>query len=117
MGSSLSPDSKKIAFISGRSNYYNDELWLIDSDGGHLRKVTTDIRMMGDPIWSPDGKSIAFNAVRDDEYWFEDMSDLFALNVADLSLREIPTEAYVSDFEMAAHVFWSPTAQPFTTGT
>ncbi len=30
------------------------------------------------------------------------------LNVADLSLREIPTEAYVSDFEMAAHVFWSP---------
>jgi dipeptidyl aminopeptidase/acylaminoacyl peptidase len=63
---------------------------------------------MGDPLWSPDGKRIAFNGVRNDEYWFEDMSELFTMDVADHKIHEIPTEAYVSDFEMRAHVFWSP---------
>ena len=102
-----SPDAKTIAFVSGRSNYYDDELWMIDADGSHLKKVTTGVRLMGDPVWSPNGHEIAFNAVRDDEYWFEDMSDLFVLDASTRALREIPIEAYVSDFEMTAHVFWS----------
>ncbi len=103
-----SPDSKTIAFVSGRSSYYDDELWMIDVDGTHLHKVTTGICVMGDPVWSPSGKQIAFNAVKNDEYWFEDMSELFVMDVPSYQLHEVPTEAYVSDFEMRAHVFWSP---------
>ncbi len=103
-----SPDGKQIAFVSGRSSYYNDELWVIGNDGSGLEKITTGICLMGDPVWAPSGTAIAFNAVRNSEYWFEDMSELYVLEMAGHKLREIPTEQYVSDFEMAAHVYWSP---------
>src|SRR5262249_15968700 len=54
-----SPDGKQIAFVSNRSEYYADDLWMINADGSALQKITTNVRVMTDPIWSPDGKYIA----------------------------------------------------------
>jgi len=60
-GAQVSPDGKKIAFISNRSG--SMELWISDRDGSNPFAVT-GMGNVGTPRWSPNGKSIAF-----DEGW------------------------------------------------
>lgn len=56
-----SPDGKKIAFVSDRSGSW--EIWICDSDGKHLRQMTNfGGPMVGTPHWSPDSRSIVFDA-------------------------------------------------------
>lgn len=54
----VSPDGKKIAFISNRSG--SMELWISDRDGSNPFPVTS-MGNVGTPRWSPNGKSIAFD--------------------------------------------------------
>ncbi len=56
-----SPDGSRIVFISTRSG--NPEVWICDSEGGSLRKLTSfDGAYVGIPVWSHDSQRIAFNA-------------------------------------------------------
>jgi len=103
-----SPDGKQIAFVSGKSDYYSDDLWMVGADGSGVRKITTGIWIQGNPEWSPDGKSIAFNGNPHSTYWFEDMSYLYIYDVATGNSRRVSMDVDVSDFEMNAHVYWSP---------
>ncbi len=57
-GAQISPDGKKIAFMSSRSG--NMELWISDRDGSNPYQVTT-MNGIGTPHWSPDSRSIAFD--------------------------------------------------------
>ena len=50
---------KKIAFV------YSDDLWTADRDGKNPRRLTTDIGLESNPVFSPDGKTIAFSAEYD----------------------------------------------------
>ena len=70
-----SPDGKTIAFVSNRSEDgdltpgYQD-LWLISSDGGTVRRLTKQSGHMQNPVWSPDGAEIAYiGHDRPDEIW------------------------------------------------
>jgi Tol biopolymer transport system component len=57
-----SPDSKKIAFISGRSG--TPEIWVCASDGSNPVQLTAlGGPLVSGPIWSPDGQNIAFSAI------------------------------------------------------
>jgi TolB protein len=89
----LSPDGRKIAWISGRFRPapvaalsdgsisplfdflwigpgivfdmappagYSTELTLMDADGSHVQRLTTDNQIVADNEWSPDGKRIVF---------------------------------------------------------
>jgi Tol biopolymer transport system component len=58
---SFSPDGYTIAFVSDRSG--SPEIWLCDADGQHLRQLTQfGGPWLGTIRWSPDGKSIVFDA-------------------------------------------------------
>lgn len=54
----LSPDGKTLAF-----NYQGD-LWTVDTNGQNLKRLTIHEAADENPVWSKDGKKIAFNSDR-----------------------------------------------------
>jgi Tol biopolymer transport system component/DNA-binding winged helix-turn-helix (wHTH) protein len=58
-GPQPSPDGTKIAYMSDRSGTM--EIWMSDRDGGNPTQLTA-LGGTGTPRWSPDSRSIAFDA-------------------------------------------------------
>lgn len=54
----LSPDGQKIAFMSNRDG--NWEIYVSNTDGSGMQRLTDDPANDGLPAWSPDGQVIAF---------------------------------------------------------
>ncbi len=44
---------------------YADDLWVADLDGTNVRRLTSDIGVESHPVFSPDGKTVAFSAQYD----------------------------------------------------
>ena len=73
---SWSPDGKTIAFVSNRSEHpdrnYNTDIWLVSADttdkGQKLTQLTSHPGPDSSPIWSPDGKWIAYTTASDGVY-------------------------------------------------
>ena len=67
---SWSPDGRRIAFSSEREGHFgNDlgltsEIYVMDADGGNEQRLTENRNNDWQPVWSPDGKRIAFAADR-----------------------------------------------------
>jgi Tol biopolymer transport system component/DNA-binding winged helix-turn-helix (wHTH) protein len=57
----LSPDGRRMAFVSDRSGTW--EIWLADADGSNAAQLTFLATSSGAPCWSPDGQYITFQAV------------------------------------------------------
>jgi len=57
-----SPDGRRIAFDSVRDG--NSEIYVVNSDGGGLRRLTRNAGPDLAPAWSPDGRRIAFSGFR-----------------------------------------------------
>jgi LysM repeat protein len=56
----VSPDGKRIAFMSAGRGGANWEIWVMDASGTNPRRLTDNGNNDGLPTWSPDGKSIAY---------------------------------------------------------
>ena len=55
----ISPDGSEVCFV------FDDDLWIVPFQGGDARRLTATKAREWGPIWSPDGKKIAFCSNRE----------------------------------------------------
>ena len=95
---SMSPDGKKIVYISvvdGR-----EQLFLMNSDGSNSTQITRDDSNHEDPAWSPDGKKIAFVYIK------ENLEIISIMNVDGTGVERLsPSNS------KAIHPNWSPNGE------
>jgi eukaryotic-like serine/threonine-protein kinase len=60
----LSPDGKRVAFERVDPQARNRNIWLYEIARGVTTRFTFDQFFDTDPVWSPDGSRVAFNAIR-----------------------------------------------------
>jgi len=77
---SISPDGKRVAFGT-----WDGDLYLIDSDGTHIRKIRQGALA---PNWSPDGKLLVFTRSKEPR-------DLRFLNVETGEETDVPDSTYM----------------------
>lgn len=89
---SWSPDSEKIVFFGTKGEYQGD-IWTISVEDRTLTQITDDSVFEGNPRWSPDGKTIAYNKSR---------SEIWAVSPDGRDPRKI------IDVRRGSPVAWSP---------
>jgi len=91
MAVSASPDGKFLAIDLQGS------LWILPAKGGKAKRITDYFNDARQPVWSPDGKTLAFFAYRDGSY------DLYTIKPDGSDMRHV-TEGLADDREPV----WSP---------
>ena len=62
-GPSFSPDGSEIAYFQTEAGP-NGDFWVVPAAGGTPRRVTSDMREGGWPVWTADGRSLIFSSAR-----------------------------------------------------
>ncbi|HZU86191.1 MAG TPA: hypothetical protein VFF78_01835, partial [Anaerolineaceae bacterium] len=84
--------TQDIVFVSDREG--NDDLFLINSDGSGLAALTTDPGEDRGPVWSYDGRLIAYWSLRNDN------NDIYTISPDGSDEKRLTTDEYRQ---------WSPT--------
>ncbi len=87
----------RLVFTSKRDG--NGEIYVMDPDGGRVRRLTNSAFDEGGPAWSPDGKRIAFTSNRGGRY------EIYVMRADGSGVRRV---GGVSANEDASRVAWSP---------
>lgn len=117
-----SPDGKRIAFLRAPGHGVKPanaaerergvgqpQIWIISMDGGEARQLTWLRYGAGEPVWSPDGKSIAFSAQTGqlDDSEVDDAAlegrDLPRVRTIDQLWYKLDSVGYI--YELRSHLF------------
>jgi dipeptidyl aminopeptidase/acylaminoacyl peptidase len=97
----ISPDGKQIIFTRGWVDKMNDRtssnLWITDIGGERIRELTHGNWRDSSPVWSPDGKKIAFLSDRD---------GTDQIHVMWLDTREVAQLTHIE--RSPGNLIWSP---------
>ena len=81
-GGAISPDGSSIAFS------YMGNIYTVPSVGGEAKQLTTNASYDGNPLWSPDGKELAFASNR------EGSMDVFVVSAQGGQARRVTTHSF-----------------------
>ncbi len=99
----ISPDGRWIVFRSGREGQM--DLYLVDSDGSNVRRLTQDPAVDTMPSFSPDGRRIAFSSTRTGNY------EIFLLDLTEEGESAGAAVQVTRSPGMDVHPGWSPDGQ------
>ncbi len=98
---SISPDGNHILFtrrwVDKMNDRYSSNLWIVDIAGKRVRELTHGDWRDFSPVWSPDGKKIAFLSDRD---------ETTQIHVMWLDTREVAQLTHLDD--TPSSIRWSP---------
>jgi Tol biopolymer transport system component/C-terminal processing protease CtpA/Prc len=77
----ISPDGSQICFA------YKGDLWLVNKAGGNATLLTSHVANDRQPVWSPDGKSIAFASERHGNF------DVFTIGIENGKTQRITSHS------------------------
>jgi dipeptidyl aminopeptidase/acylaminoacyl peptidase len=106
----ISPDGKNVIFtrtwVDKPNDRPNSSLWITDFDGKRVRELTSGNWLDSSPVWSPDGRKVAFISDRD---------GTSQIHVMWLDTREVAQLTHVEN--APENLAWSPDGQnlAFTT--
>ncbi len=106
-----SPDGSQIAFVSNREDYWEDDVWIVDTTTNESKRISKKIMASSTPVWSPDGKQIALLATAKDEYWYEDLAYIVCLDPKKGSETVLDMQIYATDWLHNHSLFWSRDGQ------
>lgn len=97
-----SPDGAQLAFVADCDN--NCDLYVVNVDGGNLRRLTRNGTFDMLPAWSPDGSRLVFMSNRDGYF------DLYliALDCDENQRGGCPAQRLTSDRRFDGYAVWSP---------
>jgi Tol biopolymer transport system component len=100
-GPAISPDGRQIVFtrtwVDKVKDQYRSNLWIVDAEGARIRELTHGNWRDTSPVWSPDGKRIAFISDRD---------GTSQLHVTWVDTREVAQLTHVE--RTPSNLDWSP---------
>jgi dipeptidyl aminopeptidase/acylaminoacyl peptidase len=100
-----SPDGRQLLFVRSdadwKANHFVGHIWRVNADGSGLVQLTRGVDGENSPIWSPDGKSIAFIAKRGTES--EAVAQIFSMANEGGEAHALSTHATA-----VSSIAWSP---------
>jgi dipeptidyl aminopeptidase/acylaminoacyl peptidase len=102
-----SPDGRTIGYVSNMADFWADDVWVVDVASGKTRQVSRGLMASSTPVWSPDGRSIALLGTSKKGYWYEDLADIFVVDVQSGTERTVKMQVYATDWLHSLPVFWS----------
>jgi dipeptidyl aminopeptidase/acylaminoacyl peptidase len=116
----ISPDGQRVAFvvttIDERKHEYRSAIWVASVNGEEARPFTSGPANATEPVWSPDGRWLAFISEREGDFAGKDAREQKKLGKGKPQIWIIPTdggEARQLTFmeHGASHPVWSPNSQ------
>lgn len=93
----ISPDGKRIAFMSTRSG--DPEIYVMNEDGGSMVQLTRDPGWDIHPRWSPNGREVLFNSTRGSKNTeVPELFELYAVRPDSSRLRQLTHDNAVSTY-------------------